>query len=58
MQMKLDKWNIAIGDGAPLVVMAGLNVLEDEALALEGLCRVEIYLCRFGLAVYFQGEFR
>ena len=28
MQMKLDKWNIAIGDGTPLVVMAGLNVLK------------------------------
>ena len=33
--LKLDRWNIAIGDGEPLVVIAGLNVLEDEALALE-----------------------
>src|ERR1700712_2921451 len=33
--LKLDRWNIAIGDGQPLVVIAGLNVLEDEGLALE-----------------------
>src|ERR1700754_936972 len=36
--LKLDRWNIAIGDGEPLVVMAGMNVLEDEGLALE-ICR-------------------
>ena len=50
MQMKLDKWNIAIGDGAPLVVMAGLNVLEDEALALEVCAELKsicaIWVCR------------
>jgi 2-dehydro-3-deoxyphosphooctonate aldolase (KDO 8-P synthase) len=33
--LSLDRWNVAIGDGAPLVVMAGLNVLESEALAHE-----------------------
>ena len=33
--LKLDRWNLAIGDGAPLLVMAGLNVLESEGLALE-----------------------
>jgi 2-dehydro-3-deoxyphosphooctonate aldolase (KDO 8-P synthase) len=33
--LTLDRWNLAIGDGAPLVVMAGLNVLESEGLALE-----------------------
>jgi|GEM_PF-5012304 len=31
--LQLDRWNIAIGDGSPLVVMAGLNVLESEGLA-------------------------
>ncbi|MGA0607212.1 3-deoxy-8-phosphooctulonate synthase [Phenylobacterium sp. VNQ135] len=33
--LKLDHWNLAIGDGQPLTVIAGLNVLEDETLALE-----------------------
>ena len=33
--IKLEKYDISIGDGEPLVVMAGLNVLEDEGLALE-----------------------
>jgi 2-dehydro-3-deoxyphosphooctonate aldolase (KDO 8-P synthase) len=44
-QLSLDRWGLRIGDGAPLLVMAGLNVLEDEGLALEmgahlkGVCR-------------------
>ncbi|WP_395671559.1 3-deoxy-8-phosphooctulonate synthase [Phenylobacterium sp.] len=33
--LKLDRWDLAIGDGQPLLVIAGLNVLEDEGLALE-----------------------
>ncbi|HEX3889032.1 MAG TPA: 3-deoxy-8-phosphooctulonate synthase [Phenylobacterium sp.] len=33
--LKLDCWNMAIGEGQPLMVIAGLNVLEDEKLALE-----------------------
>jgi 2-dehydro-3-deoxyphosphooctonate aldolase (KDO 8-P synthase) len=33
--LKLDRWDLAIGDGQPLFVIAGLNVLEDEGLALE-----------------------
>src|SRR4051794_39061816 len=33
--LTLDRWNMAIGDGEPLMVMAGMNVLEDEGLALE-----------------------
>lgn len=33
--LTLDRWNLAIGDGQPLLVIAGLNVLESEALALE-----------------------
>lgn len=31
--LSLDKWNISIGEGQPLVVIAGLNVLEDLELA-------------------------
>jgi 2-dehydro-3-deoxyphosphooctonate aldolase (KDO 8-P synthase) len=33
--LTLDRWNISIGDGQPLVVIAGLNVLESLDLALE-----------------------
>ena len=35
MMLELKKWNWKIGRGAPLAYMMGLNVLEDEALALE-----------------------
>ena len=57
MQMKLDKWNIAIGDGAPLVVMAGLNVLEDEALALEVGAELKSICADLGLPYIFKASF-
>jgi 2-dehydro-3-deoxyphosphooctonate aldolase (KDO 8-P synthase) len=55
--LKLDRWNLAIGDGQPLTVIAGLNVLEDEALALstgrhlKGVCE------RLGLPYVFKASF-
>ena len=54
--LSLNNYDIKIGDGAPLVVMAGLNVLEDEGLAME-VCRIEIHLRRFATALYFQSQF-
>jgi 2-dehydro-3-deoxyphosphooctonate aldolase (KDO 8-P synthase) len=33
--LTLDRWNLSIGDGHPLVVIAGLNVIEDLDLALS-----------------------
>ena len=33
--LTLNKWNISIGDGQPLAVIAGLNVLEDIELARD-----------------------
>lgn len=57
MQMKLDKWNIAIGDGAPLVVMAGLNVLEDETLALEVCAELKSICADLGLPYIFKASF-
>lgn len=33
--LTLKRWNLSIGDGQPLVVIAGLNVLEDLGMALE-----------------------
>jgi 2-dehydro-3-deoxyphosphooctonate aldolase (KDO 8-P synthase) len=44
-ELTLPHWDVGIGDGRPLLVIAGLNVLEDEGLALEagrelqGICR-------------------
>lgn len=32
--LKLKRWNLSIGDGQPLVIIAGLNVLEDLDLAM------------------------
>ena len=57
MQMKLDKWNIAIGDGTPLVVMAGINVLEDEALALEVCAELKSICADLGLPYIFKASF-
>jgi 2-dehydro-3-deoxyphosphooctonate aldolase (KDO 8-P synthase) len=34
-KLELKQWNWSIGAGAPLAYMMGLNVLEDEGLALE-----------------------
>ena len=56
MQIKLDKWNIAIGDGVPLVVMAGLNVLEDEALALEVCAELKSICADLGLPYIFKAD--
>ena len=55
--IKLDKYNIEIGDGAPLVVMAGLNVLEDEALALEVAAELKAICARLGLPYIFKASF-
>jgi 2-dehydro-3-deoxyphosphooctonate aldolase (KDO 8-P synthase) len=55
--LNLDRWNLAIGTGKPLVAIAGLNVLEDLGLALEvgrhlqGLCR------ELGLPFVFKASF-
>jgi 2-dehydro-3-deoxyphosphooctonate aldolase (KDO 8-P synthase) len=55
--LKLDRWNIAIGDGQPLVVIAGLNVLEDEALALETTRHLKGVCAGLGLPYVFKASF-
>lgn len=57
MKMKLDKWNIEIGDGAPLVVMAGLNVLEDSGLALEVAGELKAVCAALELPYVFKASF-
>ena len=55
--LKLDRWNIAIGDGQPLVVIAGLNVLEDAGLALETARELKAICDGLGLAFVFKASF-
>ncbi len=55
--LKLDRWNIAIGDGCPLLVMAGLNVLESEGLALEVAEHLQGVCADLGLPFIFKGSF-
>lgn len=33
--LAMDRWGLKVGEGQPLLVIAGLNVLEDDALAIE-----------------------
>jgi 2-dehydro-3-deoxyphosphooctonate aldolase (KDO 8-P synthase) len=55
--LKLDRWNIAIGDGQPLVVIAGLNVLEDEKLALETAGHLKSLCAELALPFIFKASF-
>ena len=56
--LKLDRWNLAIGDGQPLVVIAGLNVLEDlepGADRRHAICRRSA--AELGLPYVFKASF-
>jgi 2-dehydro-3-deoxyphosphooctonate aldolase (KDO 8-P synthase) len=55
--LKLDRGNIAIGDGQPLVVVAGLNVLEDEGLALATARHLKAVCAELGLPYIFKASF-
>jgi len=55
--LKLDRWNMAIGDGEPLMVMAGMNVLEDEGLALEIGRHLKGVCADLGLPYVFKASF-
>jgi 2-dehydro-3-deoxyphosphooctonate aldolase (KDO 8-P synthase) len=55
--LKLDRWKIAIGDGEPLVVMAGLNVLEDEGLAMETCRHLQGVCADLSLPYVFKASF-
>lgn len=55
--LTLDRWNLAIGDGQPLTVIAGLNVLEDEALALSTARHLKAVCERLGLPYVFKASF-
>ncbi|MDB5442708.1 MAG: 2-dehydro-3-deoxyphosphooctonate aldolase [Phenylobacterium sp.] len=55
--LTLDRWNLAIGDGQPLLVIAGLNVLESEALALETARELKAVCDGLGLPFVFKASF-
>lgn len=53
----LKNWNIKIGDGQPLVVIAGLNVLESLDLALEVGAHLKAVTAELGLPYVFKASF-
>ncbi|HSV04316.1 MAG TPA: 3-deoxy-8-phosphooctulonate synthase [Phenylobacterium sp.] len=55
--LTLERWNLAIGDGRPLLVIAGLNVLEDLPLALETARRLKIVAAELGLPYVFKASY-
>ena len=55
--LKLDRWNVAIGAGQPLAVIAGLNVLEDAGLALETARELKRVCNDLGLPFVFKASF-
>src|SRR5690606_18512863 len=55
--LKLPKWNMAIGDGEPLLCIAGLNVLEDRDLALATAQHLKSVLDALPLPFIFAASF-
>lgn len=55
--LELAKWKLKIGAKAPLVYMLGLNVLEDEALALETAQELKRIMKGLGRAFIFKASF-
>ncbi len=55
--LELSRWNLKIGAQAPLVYMLGLNVLEDEALALETAQELKRITKALGRSFIFKASF-
>ncbi|HEY8574694.1 3-deoxy-8-phosphooctulonate synthase [Phenylobacterium sp.] len=55
--LKLDRWNLAIGEGQPLVVIAGLNVLENLDLALRVGRHLQAVTAELGLPYVFKASY-
>jgi 2-dehydro-3-deoxyphosphooctonate aldolase (KDO 8-P synthase) len=55
--IQLSKWNLAIGEGQPLVCIAGLNVLESVELALETARHLKAVTGALGLPFVFKASF-
>ncbi len=55
--LDLKRWNISIGDDQPLVVIAGLNVLEDLELARDAARHLKAVTADLGLPYVFKASF-
>jgi 2-dehydro-3-deoxyphosphooctonate aldolase (KDO 8-P synthase) len=55
--LHLPRWNLSIGEGTPLVVIAGLNVLEDLDLALATARHLKSITAELGLPFVFKASF-
>jgi 2-dehydro-3-deoxyphosphooctonate aldolase (KDO 8-P synthase) len=55
--LALPRWNLSIGSGQPLVVVAGLNVLEDDDLALATARHLKAVTTELGLPFVFKASF-
>jgi 2-dehydro-3-deoxyphosphooctonate aldolase (KDO 8-P synthase) len=55
--LTLDRWNLGLGDGRPLMVIAGLNVLEDLDLALAVGRHLQAVTAELGLPFVFKASF-
>lgn len=55
--LTLDRWNLSIGDGQPLAIIAGLNVLEDVGLALEVGRHLQAVAAELALPFVFKASF-
>lgn len=55
--LNLNRWNIAFGEDQPLVVIAGLNVLEDLELARDAARHLKAVTAELGLPYVFKASF-
>jgi 2-dehydro-3-deoxyphosphooctonate aldolase (KDO 8-P synthase) len=55
--LTLDRWNLSIGDGQPLAVIAGLNVIEDLDLALNTARTLKAICADLGLPYVFKASY-
>lgn len=55
--LTLKRWNLSIGDGQPLVVIAGLNVLEDLDLCMTVGRELKATCADLGLPFVFKASF-
>ena len=53
----LPRWNVSLGEGQPLAVIAGLNVLEDVDLALKVGGELKAICAELGLPYVFKASF-
>jgi 2-dehydro-3-deoxyphosphooctonate aldolase (KDO 8-P synthase) len=55
--LKLDRWRVALGERQPLLIIAGLNVIEDLDLALHTARRLKAVTSELGLPFVFKASF-